>query len=97
MPEEADDPIAIPINGELDLHTFRPRDIASLLDEYFRECQRRGLHSVRVIHGKGIGTLRETVHAHLRTSPAVISFALGDETSGGWGATRVTLKGATRT
>jgi dsDNA-specific endonuclease/ATPase MutS2 len=47
---------------------------------------------VRVVHGKGTGTLRATVHAHLRRSPAVAGFASGDETTGGWGATLVTLK-----
>jgi dsDNA-specific endonuclease/ATPase MutS2 len=44
-----------------------------------------------VVHGKGTGTLRETVHAHLRRSSLVRGFAQGDETSGGWGATIVTL------
>jgi DNA-nicking Smr family endonuclease len=84
MPGVPDDdpsqPVAIPITGELDLHTFRPAEIASLLEDYFAECRRRGLRRVRVIHGKGIGTLRATVE--------------GDETSGGWGATLVTLKPA---
>ena len=85
-------PIAIPITGELDLHTFRPAEIASLLDSYFTECRRRGLLRVRVIHGKGTGTLRRTVQAQLRRDPHVAAFASGDETSGGWGATIVTLK-----
>lgn len=92
--EEDRDPVAIPITGELDLHTFRPAEIGSLLEEYFAECTRRGLTRVRVIHGKGMGTLRATVHAHLRRSPRVATYDLGDETSGGWGATIVTLKRA---
>ena len=87
-----DDPIEIPINGELDLHTFRPSDIKSLLEDSFDACQEKGISRVRVIHGKGIGTLRETVHAHLRKSERVESFRLGDESSGGWGATLVELK-----
>ena len=90
--EEPDEPVAIPITGELDLHTFRPAEIAALLDDYFAECRKRGLLRVRVIHGKGTGTLRTTVHTHLRRSPGVAGFAQGDETSGGWGATIVTLK-----
>lgn len=90
--EEPDEPVAIPITGELDLHTFRPQEIPALLEDYFAECRKRGLLRVRVIHGKGIGTLRATVHAHLQRSPAVAAFAQGDETSGGWGATVVTLK-----
>lgn len=93
MPAEAPEkPVAIPITGELDLHTFQPAEIAALLDDYFAECRRRGLLRIRVIHGKGTGTLRTTVHTHLRRAPAVQGFAQGDETSGGWGATIVTLK-----
>jgi DNA-nicking Smr family endonuclease len=90
--EEPNDPVAIPITGELDLHTFRPVEIASLLEDYFAECRRRGLRRVRVIHGKGTGTLRSAVEAQLRRSPVVVSFGPGDETSGSWGATVVTLK-----
>jgi len=90
--ESPDDPVAIPITGELDLHTFRPAEIADLLDNYLVECQRRGLRRVRVIHGKGTGTLRTLVHARLRQSALVAGVAQGDEHSGGWGATIVTLK-----
>jgi DNA-nicking Smr family endonuclease len=90
--EQPDDPVCIPITGELDLHTFRPREVASLLESYLAECARAGLREVRVVHGKGTGTLRETVHAWLRRSPQVAGFRLGDEHTGGWGATLVTLK-----
>lgn len=85
------EPVRLPITGELDLHTFRPSEVGSLLEDYFAECVRAGIFSVRVVHGKGTGTLRETVHALLRRSPRVASFHLGDETSGSWGATIVTL------
>ena len=91
----ADDPhqpIDLPITGELDLHTFRPAEVTRLLDDYFAACQQRGIHRVRVVHGKGTGTLRATVHAHLRRSAGIASYVQGDETSGGWGATIVTLK-----
>ncbi|MDO8540231.1 MAG: Smr/MutS family protein [Opitutaceae bacterium] len=81
----------LPITGELDLHTFRPSDLGELLPAYFDECRSRGILEVRVIHGKGTGTLRTTVHALLRRLPHVESFRLGDETSGSWGATIVTL------
>ncbi|MEM7144493.1 MAG: Smr/MutS family protein [Verrucomicrobiota bacterium] len=89
---EEGDAIEHPISGELDLHTFRPNEIGSLLPEYFRECRERGLYSVRVIHGKGSGALREGVHRLLERLPEVESFRLGDETTGGWGATLVALK-----
>ena len=80
-----------PITDELDLHTFRPDEIGSLLPEYFRECRLRGIREVRVIHGKGTGTLREGVHRLLDRLPEVIRYRPGDESSGGWGATRVEL------
>jgi len=85
-------PVRLPITGELDLHTFRPADAASVLDEYLAACQERGLLTVRVVHGKGTGTIRELVHARLRRSPRVASFRLGDEHTGGWGATLVRLR-----
>ena len=85
-------PVRIPITGELDLHTFQPAEVASLIEEYLPPARNAALAEVRIIHGKGTGTLRETVHALLRRSPLVASFRLGDETSGGWGATLVRLK-----
>lgn len=88
----SDVPIPVPITGELDLHTFRPSDLGELLPAYLGECSARGLRRVRVIHGKGTGTLRATVHALLQRSPRVVSFRSGDETSGSWGATIVTLR-----
>lgn len=81
----------IPIDGELDLHTFAPGETAAVLDAYVEACLERGLTSLRVIHGKGTGALRETVHAWLRRDARVRSFRLADETGGGWGATRVEL------
>ena len=95
--EAAGAPVRIPITGELDLHTFLPREAGRVVDAYIEACLERGIGVVRIIHGKGTGTLRETVHAHLRRHSLVESFCLGDETSGGWGATlarlRLPLKG----
>jgi dsDNA-specific endonuclease/ATPase MutS2 len=89
----ADDaPVAIPITGELDLHTFRPADLGELIPAYLAECAARRMKSLLIIHGKGTGTLRTTVHGLLQRSPLVASFRLGDETSGSWGATLVTLR-----
>lgn len=90
--DDPNKPIPLPITGDLDLHTFRPGEVRQLLDDYFAECRQRGISRVRVVHGKGTGALRETVRTHLRRSPIVAGFAQGDETSGGWGATIVTLK-----
>ena len=95
MPDSAPDlpsaPVPLPITGELDLHTFRPAEVGDLLGDYLAACAARGIRTVRIIHGKGTGALRERVHAWLRRSPLVESFALCDEAAGGWGATRATL------
>lgn len=90
MPDQ--DAVHIPITGELDLHTFAPSETKAVLEAYFEACLTKKIYHVRVIHGKGTGTLRETVHSHLRHSSLVDSFRLGDETTGGWGATLVTLR-----
>ena len=85
-------PVEIPINGVLDLHSFHPGDVRELLPDYLHECREKGILEVRVIHGKGTGMLRESVHAILRRLPEVSSFKLADETAGSWGATIVELK-----
>jgi len=80
-----------PIDGILDLHTFRPEEAKDVVREYLSACRRRGILQVRIIHGKGSGTLRETVHALLKRMPEVTSFRLANEAGGGWGATVVEL------
>ena len=90
--KQMDEPIQLPIDGVLDLHTFQPREIKDLVPDYLAECQQRAILRVRIIHGKGIGNLRRTVHAILAKHPEVISYALAGEPFGGWGATIVHLK-----
>ncbi len=80
-----------PIDGTLDLHTFQPREAASVVDEYLRVCHEKGILEVKVIHGKGRGVLLRTVHALLEKHPLVRGFKLDSEGSG-WGATIVYLK-----
>lgn len=83
-----------PIGPELDLHTFRPGDIGSLLPEYFAECRKRGIRRVRIIHGKGSGSLRAGVHQLLEKLPEVEQFIWpADKASGSWGATWVMIRG----
>ncbi len=84
--------VKIPITDTLDLHTFRPPEIRDLLKEYLAECRAKNILEIRIIHGKGRGILRDTVHALLSKLPEVISFRLAGEEVGGWGATLVTLK-----
>lgn len=90
--QAADAPVPLPITGELDLHTFRPQDLGELIPAYLQECAARGRREVRLVHGKGTGALRATVHALLRRSPLVETFRAGDEHSGSWGATIATLR-----
>jgi DNA-nicking Smr family endonuclease len=87
-----DQPFEVPINGILDLHTFQPREVKALLPEYLEECRKQGILEVRIIHGKGVGVLRETVHSVLRHLSYVLTFKLAGENAGGWGATLVRLK-----
>jgi len=60
-----DDPIQLPIDGVLDLHTFKPAEVKDVVLEYLAECRERGIFQVRIIHGKGIGNIISTVHAVL--------------------------------
>jgi len=88
----ADEPIELPIDGVLDLHTFNHREVKELVPDYLAVCRERGIFQVRIIHGKGIGNLRRTVHAILAKHPDVVSFALDHPQFSGWGATVVQLR-----
>jgi dsDNA-specific endonuclease/ATPase MutS2 len=85
--------IQLPIDGTLDLHTFLPNEVTDLVPEYLASCRERGILQIRIIHGKGTGTLRRTVESVLRTLSFVDSFKLAQADAGGWGATIVTLRG----
>lgn len=86
------EPIIVPIEDVLDLHLFRPAEVPDLLDNYFQECIRANIFTVRVIHGKGKGILKKGVLALLEKHPLVKSFAPAPPEAGGWGATLVTLQ-----
>ena len=87
-----DEPIQLPIDGVLDLHTFKPRDLKELIPDYLDACRRQKIFRIRIIHGKGIGALRRTVHSILSKHPDVVSFTLDHPEYGGWGATLVKLR-----
>ena len=85
------DPVEIPIDGTLDLHTFHPRDVKSLVPHYLELCLEKNIFHVRIIHGKGTGTMRRTVHSILEKNKLVASYRLDDGSGGSWGATLVDL------
>ena len=84
--------VELPIDGTLDLHTFQPRELKTLLPGYFQACRDRGIYNVRVVHGKGTGALRRSVHALLDRMEGIESYRLGGMGEGSWGATLVVLK-----
>jgi dsDNA-specific endonuclease/ATPase MutS2 len=86
------EPVIVPIEDVIDLHTFHPRDIPDLIEDYVAECVRAGFATVRIIHGKGFGAQKKRVHDLLRRNPQVLSFADAPMDAGGWGATVVELK-----
>jgi DNA-nicking Smr family endonuclease len=92
MDDDELEPVELPIDGTLDLHTFRPQEVKDLIPDYLAACRERGILHVRIVHGKGTGALRKTVHAILGRLPEVASFRLAGEDGGSWGATLVILR-----
>jgi DNA-nicking Smr family endonuclease len=78
--KNADDTHEVPIGPELDLHTFHPRDIPSVVEEYVNAAHVTGLREVRLIHGRGKGIQRGIVQAALERHPLVESFYDAPET-----------------
>lgn len=87
-----EEPVELPIEDWIDLHTFSPKDIPDVLESYLEECYQAGLKEVRIVHGKGIGVQREIVHKILRKNPLIDNFSQASPGAGGWGATTATLK-----
>jgi DNA-nicking Smr family endonuclease len=95
MDEHLQDPVPIDINGVIDLHHFSPKDLKYLIPDYLAECAKKNIYEVKIIHGKGKGVLRRTVHSLLHNNPDVLSYRLAPEQGGSWGATIVQLRQAT--
>ena len=78
----------VPIEDSIDLHTFQPREIAIVVEEYLYQAVRHGFSTVRIIHGRGIAVQREIVRAILERHPEVAAFSDAADR----GSTYVTLK-----
>lgn len=83
------EPAEIPIEDTIDLHSFQPQEIAGLVEEYLYQAILKGYREVRIIHGRGIGVQRRTVHSLLKKHPQVIAFRDAEDL----GSTVVILKG----
>jgi len=86
------EPIEVPINGELDLHNFQPRDCKDLISDYLDECAARGIETVRVIHGKGTGQLKAKAISAIEKHPLVLGHRPAGNSGSNWGATLVDLR-----
>ena len=91
MEEFSPGPRTFPVTDTLDLHTFRPGEVKPLVQDYLALCREKGFSEIRIIHGKGTGTLKRIVHGILKRSPLVKSYSTAPESAGGWGATIVEL------
>ena len=85
------EPVEVPIDGVLDLHTFNPRELPFLIDDYLAACHEKGIFRVRIIHGKGTGVQKARVRSLLAKHPLVRAFKDAPAEAGGWGATVVEL------
>lgn len=86
------DPVELPLEDFIDLHTFQPRDIPDVVEAYLDAATDAGFTEVRLIHGRGIGVQRERVRSVLTRHPDVVDFADAPSSRGGWGATIVHLR-----
>ena len=89
--EEHCKPFVLAITDVLDLHSFQPRDVIAVVEEYLQEAHERGLRCIRIIHGRGIGVQREAVQQILAHTPFVLEYRDAPLEAGGWGATTATL------
>ena len=87
---ENEDPVEIPIDDQIDLHSFAPRDVVSVVDEYLLAARDAGFRQVRLIHGRGKGVQRAAVQQLLREHPLVERY--WDAPESHLGATVVVLR-----
>jgi len=86
------EPVVISPGDTLDLHTFSPKEVVSLLGEFIELSQKADIRVVKIIHGKGTGMLRRRIRGVLARDPRVVAFYDAPPMAGGWGATLVELR-----
>ena len=91
-PPFEDELFHVPVEDSIDLHTFSPRDVVSVVEEYLEEAAAKGFREVRLIHGKGKGVQRTAVRSLLSRHRLVESFSDAPLGAGSWGATLVILR-----
>ncbi|HEX8731497.1 MAG TPA: Smr/MutS family protein, partial [Ktedonobacterales bacterium] len=79
--------------SQLDLRGWRVEDALDEVDSYLNDAAMHGLASVRLLHGKGTGALRQAIRDQLRHHPLVKGFESAPQREGGDGVTVVTLGG----
>jgi len=90
VPDDPDDPVRVPVEAEIDLHSFLPQDIRSVVEAYIEAAAAAGLREVRLVHGRGRGVQRGIVQATLERHPLVVEF--WDDTTAHLGATIARLE-----
>lgn len=83
---------SLSISTEINLLGKTVDEALSALDKYLDDAYIAHLSSVRVVHGKGTGALRNAVHSHLKRLKYVKEFRLGEYGEGDAGVTIVTFK-----
>ena len=81
----------VPLEDSIDLHSFAPRDIPSVVEEYIAAARDGGLREVRVVHGRGRGVQRAIVQQVLDRLETVAEF--WDDPRSALGATMVRIVG----
>ena len=89
--EPFSDPVRVPVEDSIDLHSFSPRDIPSVVESYLEAACEAGFQEVRLIHGRGKGVQKEVVRRVLSQHPRVKEYWEAPPEQGGWGATIVWL------
>lgn len=88
---DSEEPTELPITDVFDLHSFRPREVPSVVRAYLDAAYEKGLRRVRIIHGRGVGVQRRTVRTLLERDPRVARFGDAPPEAGGWGATWIEM------